>query len=473
MPPKRKQMDRMMNSAADIWEEASRRLNFRNAGLFQQWFCRICAVSVEEDRLTLGVPDEFFGSIVSEQYDDLIVEALQGIGGRDYSYGFTVCELPVVPEPEPAPVRSPEPEKVLSSSDAQTSKRPHWNAPAGSEFCFDNFVVSETNRHAFATAKAVAEEPGYCYNPLFIYGNSGVGKTHLLKAISRQISQERPGLVIRSTTCDELVTGFYDLLLQKQSLASFRSRLRDVDVLLVDDIHGLANKRQLQDEFFNIFNALYNQNKQIVFTSDRQPCEIQDIDKRLTTRFESGMVVEVCMPEYEARLVMLRRWRDELLTDTRLKDELLDFLASHIASSVRRLKGAFLRLASYLSMSGNSELTIADAEALLQKQLNDELASREISLEAIQREVAAQFGITTVELLGKQRPRRIAEPRMVAMYLSRELTRFSSNEIGEAFGRTHSAVLYAEQQVPDLCRSSASLNRTVSIIRQKLSSQKH
>ncbi len=468
-------MDPVMTNAAEIWEEASRRLNFRNAPLFQQWFSRICAVGVSGDCLTLGVPDEFFGSIVNEQYDDLIVESLRGVGGHDYRYEFTVCELPDAPaEPVSVPSKAaPAATSATSSAEPAASRRPHWNAPAGSEFTFDNFVVSETNRHAFATAKAVAEEPGFCYNPLFIYGSSGVGKTHLLKAIARQITQDRPGAMIRSTTCDELVTGFYDLLLQKQSLASFRSRLRDVDVLLVDDIHGLANKRQLQDEFFNIFNALYNQNKQIVFTSDRQPCEIQDIDKRLTTRFESGMVVEVCMPEYEARLVMLRRWRDELLTDTRLKDEFLDFLASHIASSVRRLKGAFLRLASYLSMSGNSDLTIADAEALLQKQLNDELASREISLEAIQREVAAQFGISTVELLGKQRPRRIAEPRMVAMYLSRELTRFSSNEIGEAFGRTHSAVLYAEQQVPDLCRTSASLNRTVSIIRQKLSSQKH
>lgn len=180
------------------------------------------------------------------------------------------------------------------------------------EHTFENFVVGAENRHAFAAAKTAAEEPGL-YNPLYLYGTSGVGKTHLLQAVTVEVRRRNPKAVVRYATCDELLNDFYNLLQQHRSLSEFRSSVRDVDVLLVDDVHSLAKKTQMQEEFFNLFNTLYSQRKQIILTSDRQPCEISDLDKRLESRFESGMTAEVGVPEFEARLAILRMWRNDVL----------------------------------------------------------------------------------------------------------------------------------------------------------------
>jgi len=242
-------------------------------------------------------------------------------------------------------------------------------------------------------------------------------------------------------------------------------------VLLIDDIHRLAKKTAMQEEFFDIFNILYAQDKQIVFTSDRQPCEIDDLDKRLSTRFEQGMVSEVGMPEFEARLVILRMWRNEILTKTPLPDEFLEFLAENISSSMRRLKSSFLRLATHASLSGNDNLTIEQVEDLLHAQLSQESASRDIQPDTIQRTVANHFGITINDLLSAKRTKQIAEPRMIAMSLCRALTKLSSTEVGDVFGRTHAAVLHAENQVAQLCRSDEKLRRELAQLKRQL--QKH
>ena len=335
------------------------------------------------------------------------------------------------------------------------------------EHTFENFVVGGENRHAFAAAKTAAEEPGL-YNPLYLYGASGVGKTHLLQAVTVEVRRRNPKAVVRYATCDELLNDFYNLLQQHRSLSEFRSSVRDVDVLLVDDVHSLAKKTQMQEEFFNLFNTLYSQRKQIILTSDRQPCEISDLDKRLESRFESGMTAEVGVPEFEARLAILRMWRNDVLNKAPLGDEFLEFLAANISSNVRRLHGAFIRLASYASLSGNDKLTIEQAEELLHSQLAQESASRDISLDSIQRAVAGHFGVTLTDILGEKRTRGIAEPRMIAMYLCRELTGNSSNEIGAAFGRNHATVLHAEKKVPELCRDNETIRRSVTQLKRQL-----
>ena len=275
-------------------------------------------------------------------------------------------------------------------------------------------------------------------------------------------------MVIRNVTCDEMLNDFYDLLTHHRSTAEFRSNLRDVDVLLIDDIHRLAKKTALQEEFFNIFNALYQQGKQIVLTSDRQPCELSDIDRRLSSRFEQGMTCQIGMPEYEQRLVILRMWRQQHLTTPALPDEILEFLAENIASSVRRLKGCFLRLSAYASMSGTEDLSIQEAEDLLHAQLAQESIERDIRPEAIQQQVANHFGITLSDMLGKCRARHVADPRMIAMYLCRKLTKLSSNEIGEIFGRTHANVLHAEKTIPERCSQDDSLRRSINQLERQL-----
>ena len=453
-----------------IWAVVSERLRQLNRPCYEQYICRLVPLRCADQVLTIGVPDDFFGEFLRDQYGDLIDDALKNISGSDYVYEFEAGhEAPAAAEPEPQPQVS---ESVV--------QRPRVGDPGGSsisgnrprmsssyEHTFENFIVGDENRIAFAAAKTAAEEPGMLYNPLYIYGTNGIGKTHLLQAVAAHLRKVSGNIRIRSTTCDEMLNDFYELLTQRKSLSEFRSSMCDVDVLLVDDVHRLAKKPQMQEEFFNVFNTLYRQNKQIILTSDRQPCEISDIDKRLSTRFESGMIAELNMPEYEARLTMLRMWRSEALTKSPLSDDLLDFLAQNISSSVRRLKGAFLRLTTYASLSG-AELSITQAEDLLHAQIEQEIASRNVSPEVIQRTVAAHFGISIADLLGEKRTKNIAVPRMVAMFLCRELTKCSSNEIGAAFGKNHATILNAEKKIPAFCEKDDDLRRSVTQIKHQL-----
>ena len=498
-------------SCETIWGLAVSRLRSTGDALYKQWFSKIEPVSVENTTITFSVPDSFFSDIIKDQYGDILEEALKDIEGKDYCYNFVADNVLEETKPKKSagrgkPVkRSNRPtlkdeiaakvesdleddfddtENIINldtqSKNANTtleSKLPHMSLNQRPEdmrprllrhdMTFDNFVVSDSNYHTYAAAKAAAETPGL-YNPLYIYGTNGVGKTHLLKAIAYETKKINPNTVIKFTSCDDLLNEFYELLSTKQNLSKFRSSLRDVDLLLVDDVHRLAKKTQMQEEFFNLFNTLYDKQKQIVFTSDRQPCEISDIDKRLTTRFEAGVISEIGMLEYESRLAILRIWRDEMLTKTPLNDEFLEFLASNISSSVRRLKGIFLRLATYASLSGNNHLTIAQAETLLHAQLKQESTTKAISIEEIQSTVANMFGITVAEILGSKRTSNIAEPRMIAMFLCRELTDKSTTEIGEAFARNHATVLHAENKVPLLLQSNNVLRLAVEDIKRKL-----
>ena len=448
--------------ALRVWETASARLKAKNEHLYRQWFQKMTPLTTADGVITLGVPDEFFASFIDNEYDDLVLEALEDVDGTSYTYALEPGHAAPAEEesaPEPPPARSVSGARVVERRDTPQ------NCLAG--HTFENFIVGAENRHAYMAAKTAAESPGL-YNPLYLYGGSGVGKTHLLQAVAAAVNKRDPRLTVRYATCDELLNDFYNLLQQKQSLSAFRSSVRDVDVLLVDDVHSLARKTQMQEEFFNMFNTLYNQRKQIILTSDRQPCEISDLDKRLETRFESGMTAEVGVPEFESRLAILRMMRSDTLTKVPLDDQLLEFLASNISSSIRRLKGAFIRLATYAAMTEGLPLTIEQAEELLHSQLAQESAARDISIESIQRTVAGHFGVTLPDILGKKRTRTVAEPRMIAMYLCRELTHSSSTEIGAAFDREHATVLYAEQQVPKLCARNESIRRSINQLKHQL-----
>ncbi len=450
-------------SAAEVWDIAVSRLKMESETLYNSYFVRLPALTLEGDLLSLGVSDFFLADVI-RGYDDMLCKALANIYGNSYRYELIEGhELNPVAEFS-APVQSPAPAAVESG----TAKKSSRLKPA--LYTFDNFITGYNNRHACAAAKSVAKIPGEIYNPLFLYGTNGVGKTHLLQAISHQIAIDHPQMTVNYVTCDEMLNDYYELLKQKRSIADFRAGLCNVDVLLIDDIHRLAKKPVLQEEFFNVFNILCRQNKQIVLTSDRQPCELSDIDKRLSSRFEQGMICQVGMPEYEEKVMILRMWREATLTRPPLSDEILDFLAENISSTVRRLKGSFLRLSAFAEMNG-CELSIEEAENLLHAQLAQESLDRDISPENIQRTVANHFGITLADMIGKCRSRNVADPRMVAMYLCRKLTRLSSNEIGDVFGRTHANVLHAAKTITDRCNSDDQLRRSVNQLERQL--QKH
>lgn len=465
-------MGQASNGAVKLWSFAVDKIRSKSEPLYRQWFSRIVPLALADKCLTLGVPDDFFGEMLTDNYGDLLLESLSNIAGADYTYILESGHEAVMESA--SQVIS---ETISAKSDTHALPQPAATAEQsvfirakriGPDYRFDNFIVGDENRIAYAAAKAAAEEPGMVYNPLFIYGSNGVGKTHLLQSIAGTIRKNNPQMVIRNTTSDELINEFYHLVVNHKDIGGFRTAIRDVDVLLVDDIHRLAKKTAMQEEFFNVFNTLYQQSKQIVFTSDRQPCEISDLDKRLSTRFEQGMVSEVGMPAFEERLIILRMWRDEMVSQTPLADEFLEFLADHIGSSVRRLKSSFLRLTSFSALSGE-HLTLERVEDLLHAQLKDE--RHDLQPEDIQRAVANHFGITIADILGVKRTKQIAEPRMVAMSLCRELTKLSSTELGAVFGRTHATILHAETQVEELCKGSENMRRSLNQLRRQL--QKH
>lgn len=466
--------------AVEIWQAAKAKLrHILHKDTMAQWFDNIVIVDMDGSDIILGVSDEFFADWFTNNFGDLLTRALNDIDHTSYTFSLRTGFEPARPEeaapaakaePEPEPVADkPVPLQLAIQQRAARTSRPAAVHHGVVRHTFDNFVVGEENRYAFAAAEMVAHSPG-SYNPLYIYGDTGIGKTHLIQAVRNEMLELNPEMRVRYASCEEILNDFVDSLHQREKYSKFRSSLRDIDALLVDDVHALANKEQLQEQFFNTFNDLYRQNKQIILTSDKQPCEIQGLEKRLISRFESGVTTEITPPGYEIRLAILRQTADEYMC-SKIDPEVLDFLAVNISSSVRRLKGALLRVVCSASATGN-RITVPFAETVLHELLEDENSAKSVSFEEIQSKVAAHFGLRISDILSNRRPRNIAEPRMVAMYLCRTLTGGSFPEIGAAFGKNHATVMNAMKKVPELCQTSESLRHSVQLLERQLKQKK-
>jgi len=446
----------LCEAAERVWLIAAARLRGAlKPEVYAQWFENIAVVGIDGGRIALGVPDDYFAEWLNGSFADAISSSLSDIDGADYTFELKTGYAPVRRESKPH-VSLPAPAAAATTS------------AAGDPFTFDNFVVGEENRYAFAAARSVAESPGK-FNPLYIYGDTGIGKTHLIRAVRHELLSRNPGWTVRYASCEEILNDFVDSLYRAKDprqFSEFRSSLRKVDALLVDDIHALAKKTELQEQFFNAFNELYLSGKQIILTSDKQPCEIEGLERRLTSRFEVGMTTELLPPGYEVRLAILRQSAHEHLAGW-IDPEVLNFLAFNISSNVRRLKGALLRVIGYSSATGE-KITVSLAERLLHSVLEDESSAKSISFEEIQSKVAAHFGLRLNDILSNRRPRNVAEPRMVAMYLCRKLTDASYPEIGAAFGKNHATILNAMKKVPHLCGASESMRRSVDLLERQL-----
>ena len=306
-------------------------------------------------------------------------------------------------------------------------------------YVFESFVVGQSNQFAHAAAMAVAQNPARVYNPLFIHGGTGLGKTHLMQAIGLHVAHHRRRARVVFVSSEQFTNEFIDAL-QQGTLVKFRRRYRQADVLLIDDVHFFAGKERSQDEFFHTFNALFDGHKQIVMTSDRPPSEMARLEARLVSRFEWGIAAAMQPPDMETRIAILQK--KMALWDVRIPDEITRFLAERIANNVRRLEGALTRVASFASLSG-SPLTIPRVEELVRDLLQED-ARNIITIDRIQRTVAEHFDVRLADMTSKRRPACIAFPRQIAMALARELTRTSFSEIGQAFGgRDHGTVMHA------------------------------
>lgn len=433
--------------AGDLWATASARLREQlSAGVWATWFGGVRAGDLAEGRFTLLVPNRVACERIRTSYGSLLDEAVSTAAGTRIDVELLVDTVPRGPEREivaPRPVAEP-----ASAGAAPLEIRPgdasSWDAGLNPRYTFDEFVIGASNRFAHAAALSVAEAPARSYNPLFIYGAAGLGKTHLLHAIGHHVRAMFPRKRVRYVSTENLMNEFVDAL-RTNSTPAFKRRYREIDVLLIDDIQFLERSQQLQEEFFHTFNSLHNGDGQIVISSDRPPKAIATLEDRLRTRFEWGLITDVQPPEFETRLAILRK-KAEQERLTGIPPEVLAFIATNIKDNVRELEGALIRVAAYSSLN-RAQLS----EEVAQKVLADLLPAsrpRTITPELILDETAKMFGWTVDDLIGKSRRRPLVTARQICMYVFRELTDYSYPRIAEVFGgRDHTTVMHAVDKI--------------------------
>jgi chromosomal replication initiator protein len=444
--------------AQHIWNCAKEDLRHKmtSSAEYDCWIANIVPLSFDGINFELGVQNEFFINWLEDNYQDLILSALEGAIGKAVSIAFVAGHAP---EKAQEPVRQAAKQEtklgikedffddevadeVNSFADDERLEKHVRKSGLVPKNSFQNFVVGEGNRFAHAASQAVAKSPGTTYNPLFIYGDTGLGKTHLMQSIGQEVLCANIKAVVCYVSCEDYLNEYIDCIQQKKQ-AEFRKKYRNVDVLLIDDIQFLANKTGTQEEFFHTFNTLFNAHKQIVLVSDQQPHEINGLEKRLVSRFECGQIVDVGSPDYETRLAILH----EKQKDNRfqLDESILEFVANNVKSNVRRLEGALIRLSSLASLNGEN-LTLEQARETLQPILENEVVSA-ISLDVIKRYVADKYDLRVSDIDGRRRTSNIAEARQVAMYLCRALTNESLPVIGNNFNKNHATVLHATKSI--------------------------
>jgi len=446
------------NKVNEIWTRACKRLeSLLRPDVYTRWIEVIHAEDLSGDCLTLSVDNDFYQTWLEDNYLSLIKDAVASVYDREVKVSFKVKpgSAPVELEAETKPARK----KTLRE---RLSRKSRVEPPLNPKFCFEQFIVGPSNNFAHAASIAVAQAPAKAYNPLFIYGNTGLGKTHLTQAIGHYVLATSRANVCY-TSSEALLNDYIDAL-QKNSLVQFRKKYRNSDLLLVDDIHFLAGKERLQEEFFHTFNCLFDAHKQIVMTSDRPASEITGLERRLVTRFEWGLVTELEPPDLETRIAILKHKLSLLSCD--LSEDVILFLAENIRSDVRRLEGSLVRTVSYASLT-NKEITIEGLKYLLRDTMEQEHLSQ-ITCDAVQKAVSEYYDIRLADMTSNRRPRSIAHPRQVAMYLCRRVTRSSFPDIAAAFGKTHATIVHAYKSVDNRMDVDKSLREDVLKIAKKL-----
>ena len=453
----------MQLSAETTWASAQQLLRtLLNPDIYHLWFAPVQATGLDGDCITLEVANDFCEVWLKDNYLGLIRDVLGQVSGQSLTVKFRVGAPPLVPNPvHKAEGLKPETKDLI---EVYERNNPARDLPFNPKNTFETFVVGNNNTFAHAASLAVAQTPGKTYNPLFLYGGVGLGKTHLLHAIGQHVAGHKKGARVTYLSSEKFTNEFIDAI-QNSQLVRFRRKYRQTDVFLIDDIQFLAGKERIQEEFFHTFNTLHEAHKQIVLTCDRPASEIQNLEQRLVSRFEWGLVTDMQPPDVETRVAILRK--KEKMMGVELPDEILNFLAQRIRTNVRRLEGALVRVTSYASLTGK-KLSLEVVEGLLREVLHEE-GRYSISIEVIQKKVAEHYDIRLADMASKRRPENIAFPRQVAMYLARQMTESSLNTIGEAFGgRDHGTVLHACRLVKDRMQVDAQIRQVVSYLEKQL-----
>jgi chromosomal replication initiator protein len=435
-------------TAESLWAEVAGRLKGAlNTTTYRTWFAGAGGAELTDDAFMISVPNGFTREWIEGHFLGLISAAVRDATGHERRIGLTVADT----QPELQPSVEPPPRR---GSDATGSPSSGMNP----KYTFDSFVIGSSNRFAHAAALAVAEAPAQAYNPLFIYGSTGLGKTHLLQAIAQYTSEHARSLTAKYVTSETFMNDFINSLRDKR-IEGFKQRYRNYDVLLIDDVQFFEHKERIQEEFFHTFNSLYEAGSQIVLSSDRPPREISTLEDRLRSRFEWGLITDIQPPDLETRIAILRK---KVKTDgIAVPDaEVLTFIAGRISTNIRELEGALTRVVAFSSLTGRPMTTELAQDVLKDVFPQGELA--EVSIKGIQEIVSGRFGLSLEELCADKRSQNIVYPRQVAMYLSRELTDSSLPKIGREFGgRDHTTVIHATSKIARLIKEDRSVYNLV------------
>ena len=437
-----------------LWDRIKEKIRSQvNDQSFMTWFAPTVQNSYRDGALTVTVPNKFFKDWLSENYRDVVQGAAAGIAGRECSVNFQVQDgrrSKSSPHPDQLPLPEVKP------------------LPQGLSFnlkyTFDSFVVGSSNQFAHAACLAVAQSKSRTYNPLFIYGGVGLGKTHLLHAIGQRFLENNSGAKISylssETFMNELINSIrYD------RMHSFRNRYRNMDLLMIDDIQFIAGKEKTQEEFFHTFNSIYESHKQIIISSDKVPREIPDLEERLRSRFEWGLIADIQSPDLETKVAILRKKADQ--NNINLPDDVALFIAKSIKSNIRELEGSLIRLGAYSSLS-DQVISVDFAREILKDTLMN--FDRSVTVDSVRKEVVSFFGLKVSDLTSKRRTQNIVFPRQIAMYLCRKLTDSSLPVIGKAFGgRDHSTVIHSINLVEKKLENNVEVKNTLDIITKRLS----
>ena len=435
----------------DIWNRVLTILQGNiNKQSFDMWLKDTTPLSIDNGILRVQVIDDVTRMHISEKYSRMIEMALEDITGKTYSCEFVIDKGS---EGDRSANESPVIVKRQSSYSVESVK-----SILNPRYTFENFVVGPTNQLAHAAADSVAHAPATQYNPLFIYGGAGLGKTHLMQAIGHYIINEKPYLKVLYVPTEQFINEFI-YSIRTNTTESFKIRYRDVDILLIDDVQFIEKKEETQNEFFHTFNTLYENKKQIVISSDRPPKQLSTLTERLRTRFEWGMITDIQPPNLETREAILRNKAENERIN--ISDEALNYIAKRIKSSIRALEAALNRLKMVSSLMNNEQISINHAKTHLRELFDDE-QDKKVTVSDIMEKVAERYDVTVAEMKSKSRHSRIVQPRFVAMYLSRSFTSLTTTDIGKEFGdRDHSTVVNAVNKIEEDLRDDSGLKEVV------------
>ena len=432
---------------------------------FDVWIKPIMPLEVTEEYFKVAVKNSFFKTMLEENYASVIEGILAGIMGKNVKLRVeTDQSTELVPPSEP--LTEPRPSKTQQQELFQEKEQEPDESNLNPKFVFETFVIGNSNRFAHAAAQAVANNPAHAYNPLFLYGGVGLGKTHLMHAIGNRIKENNPGMKVLYTSSEKFTNEIINSI-QNKTTEAFRQKYRNIDCLIIDDIQFLKGKEQTQVEFFHTFNALMDANKQIIISSDRPPREIETLEDRLKSRFDQGLTADIQPPDLETRMAILRTKASS--DNIELPNDVITMLATNIATNIREIEGAYNKIVAYTSLM-DMPITVETARKVLMD-MGNSVQTRQITFEGITKVVASHYNIKEDELFTKKRTQNIALPRQVAMFLCRALADLSYPRIGELFGgRDHTTVIHAYEKINKMKESSLSfqneLQEMIDILRQ-------